>query len=112
IGLAMLLPLLWMISASMKPEVDVFKFPIEWIPRRFQMLENYKRVWLGQTPFALYYLNSFKVTILTTGLALVLGSLGAYGFAKINFKGKDKLFILVILAMIIPEQITLLPRFM
>jgi len=112
IGLAMLLPLLWMISASMKPEVDVFKFPIEWIPRRFQMLQNYRKVWLGQTPFGLYYLNSFKVTILTTGLALVLGCLGAYGFAKINFKGRDRLFILVILAMIIPEQITLLPRFM
>jgi len=112
IGLAMLLPLLWMISASMKPEVDVFKFPIEWIPRRFQMLENYRRVWLGQTPFTLYYLNSFKVTLLTTGLALVLGSLGAYGFAKVNFRGRDKLFLLVILAMIIPEQITLLPRFM
>jgi multiple sugar transport system permease protein len=101
-----------MISASMKPEVDVFKFPIEWIPRRFQMLQNYRKVWLGQTPFGLYYLNSFKVTILTTGLALVLGCLGAYGFAKINFKGRDRLFILVILAMIIPEQITLLPRFM
>jgi multiple sugar transport system permease protein len=101
-----------MISASMKPEVDVFKFPIEWIPRRFQMVENYRRVWLGQTPFTLYYLNSFKVTLLTTGLALVLGSLGAYGFAKVNFRGRDKLFLLVILAMIIPEQITLLPRFM
>jgi multiple sugar transport system permease protein len=112
VGLAMLLPLLWMISASMKPEVDVFKFPIEWIPKRFQMLQNYRRVWLGQTPFALYYLNSFKVTILTTGFALVLGSLGAYGFARINFRGRDKLFLLVILAMIIPEQITLLPRFM
>jgi multiple sugar transport system permease protein len=112
VGLAMLLPLLWMISASMKPEVDVFKFPIEWIPRRSQMLENFRKVWLGQTPFLLYYFNSFKVTILTTGFALVLGCLGAYGFAKISFKGRDKLFILVILAMIIPEQITLLPRFM
>ncbi len=112
LGLAMLLPLLWMISASMKPEVDVFKFPIEWIPRRIQMVENYRRVWLGQTPFTRYYLNSFKVTLLTTGLALVFGSLGAYGFAKVNFRGRDKLFLLVILAMIIPEQITLLPRFM
>ncbi len=112
IGLAMLLPLLWMISASMKPEVDVFKFPIEWIPKRIQLAQNFRRVWAGATPFALFYLNSFKVTILTTAFALVLGSLGAYGFARVSFKGRDKLFLLVILAMIIPEQITLLPRFM
>jgi multiple sugar transport system permease protein len=112
VGLTMLLPFAWMISASMKPEIDVFKFPIEWWPKRFQMAENYRRVWLGDTPFSRYYVNSIKVTVLTTVLALVIGSLGAYGFAKINFKGRDKLFLLVIVAMIIPEQITLLPRFM
>ncbi len=111
-GVGMVIPFVWMISASMKYEVDVFKFPIEWIPQRIRLIENYKDVWAGETPFALYYFNSIKVTVISTFIALLIGSLAAYGFSKVRFAGRDKLFILYIATMIIPDQVTILPRFM
>ena len=112
LGISMVLPFVWMISASMKYEVDVFKFPIELIPWRLRVIENYRDVWAGEAPFALYYLNSIKVTVLSTFIALLIGSLAAYGFSKIKFVGRDKLFLLFIATMVIPDQITILPRFM
>ena len=111
-GLGMVVPFVWMISASMKYEIDVFKFPIEWIPSRMRLAENYLEVWAGEAPFALYYFNSIKVTVISTFIALLIGSLAAYGFSKVKFKGRDKLFLLYIATMVIPDQVTLLPRFM
>ncbi len=112
LGICMVIPFIWMISASMKYEVDVFKFPIEWIPQKIRLAENYLDVWAGQTPFALYYFNSIKVTAISTVIALFIGSLSAYGFSKVRFAGRDKLFVLFIATMVIPDQVTLLPRFM
>lgn len=111
-GIAMVVPFMWMISTSLKYEVDVFNFPIEWIPKRIRAVENYKDVWTGKAPFAMFYLNSFKVTIITTVVTLFVSCLGGYGFSRVNFKGRDKIFLLYIATMVIPDQVTLLPRFM
>lgn len=110
-GVAMVFPLLWMISTSFKYEADVFKFPIEWIPSRSRGLENYKEVWFGRMPFGLYYWNSIKTTVLSVVLSVLIGSLGAYGFSKIVFPGRDFLFMLYLTTMALPEQVTLIPRF-
>ena len=67
---------------------------------------------MGSTPFALYYINSIKVTLIVTLFALVTSCLGGYSFSRIKFAGRDKLFLLYIATMVIPEQVTLLPRFM
>lgn len=112
LGIGMIVPFAWMISTSMKVEMDVFKFPIEWIPKRMRVIENYREVWMGQNPFALYYLNSIKVTVVTTAATLLIAMLGAYGFTRIKFAGRDKLFLLYIATLVIPEQVTLLPRFL
>lgn len=111
IGIAMCLPLIWMISTSFKVEADVFNFPIEWIPKRSNGLKNYKDVWFGQVPFAAYYWNSIKVTLLSVFFSVLIGSLAAYGFSRIDFPGRDKLFLLYLATMAIPEQVTLVPRF-
>lgn len=111
-GLIMILPFIWMISTSMKYEVDVFTFPIQWIPTRFRLIENYKEVWFGSMPFGLYYFNSIKVTLITTVLSLAISSFAAYAFSKLEFPGKNKIFILIIATMIIPDQVTLIPRFL
>lgn len=111
-SLAMILPFIWMISTSMKYEVDVFTFPIQWIPTKFRILENYKEVWFGSAPFTLYYFNSIKVTVITTILSLLISSMAGYAFSKLNFPGRDKIFILIIATMIIPDQVTLIPRFL
>ncbi|MBZ4644605.1 MAG: multiple sugar transport system permease protein [Petroclostridium sp.] len=112
IAFTMTLPLLWMLSASMKVETDVFKFPIEWIPKRWNVVSNYKEVWGSQYNFAMYYWNSIKITVLATICQVFVSAMGAYGFSKINFKFRDSLFLLYLATIMIPEQVTIVPRFM
>ncbi|THF84463.1 carbohydrate ABC transporter permease [Cohnella fermenti] len=110
-GLVFLLPFLWMLSTSMKPEVDVFIYPVEWIPKHWQAAENYAKVWSGKANFTLYYWNSIKVSVLTTLLSVVVSAMAAYGFTKIRFPGRNALFFLVLTTYMIPPEATLVPLF-
>lgn len=111
LGVVMCAPLVWMLSTSFKVEADVFNFPIEWIPKRTRGFENYREVWMQDVPFGSYYLNSIKVTLITVVASILIGSLAAYGFSRIEFKGRDLLFMLYLATMAIPGQVTLVPRF-
>lgn len=111
-ALSMALPFLWMLSASFKFETDVFKFPVEWIPKRWNAISNYKEVWSGRYSFPLFYLNSIKVTVLTTILQVLVSAMGAYAFSKIKFKFRDVLFLVYLSMMMIPDQVTIVPKFM
>ncbi|TBL76024.1 carbohydrate ABC transporter permease [Paenibacillus thalictri] len=110
-GLLFISPLLWMISASLKPETDVFKYPIEWIPSTWNAIQNYTAVWSNST-FPLYYWNSIKVTVITTLLSMTFSSMAAYGFSKVNFRGRNFLFLLVLIIYMIPSQAILVPQFL
>ncbi|MED4955049.1 carbohydrate ABC transporter permease [Paenibacillus sp. FSL R5-0527] len=110
-GIFFILPFLWMLSASFKPELEVMTYPIQWIPSTWKIVENYSQVWLGSIPFGLYYLNSIKVTLLTTALSLIISAMAAYGFSKVNFKGRDAVFMLVLATYMIPHQAILVPQF-
>ena len=111
LGITMLTPLLWMISTSFKIENEVFEFPIRWIPKTFVGLENYKVVWGEEYNFGLYYLNSIKITILSVVLQVLVSALGAYGFTKVNWKWRDKVFLLYLATMMIPPQVMIVSRF-
>lgn len=111
IGVTMLLPLLWMISTACKVEADVFNFPIEWIPTRWNLVNNMKEVWGGKYNFGMYYWNSIKVTIAATVLQVFVSTLGAYGFSKVNWKGRDQVFMLYLATMMIPPQVTVVSQF-
>lgn len=106
-----LLPFIWMLSTSFKIEADVFKFPIQWIPKRWNILSNYQEVWFGKYPFLLYYWNSIKVAVLTTLLSVVVSSMAAYGFSKIRFRASGWLFLIVLATYMIPQQASLVPQF-
>ncbi|RRJ64899.1 carbohydrate ABC transporter permease [Paenibacillus oralis] len=110
-GIFFILPFLWMLSASFKPELEVMTYPIQWIPSTWKIIENYSQVWLGTIPFGLYYLNSIKVALLTTALSLIISAMAAYGFSKVNFKGRDVVFMLVLATYMIPHQAILVPQF-
>ncbi|NOU91728.1 ABC transporter permease subunit [Paenibacillus sp. LMG 31456] len=103
-------PFLWMLSASFKIPADIFKYPIEWVPRSWNM-DNYTTVWGGKYQFLLYYWNTAKITLLTVAGSLITSSLAGFAFAKLNFKGRDQLFLLYLATMIIPSQVLLVPRF-
>lgn len=109
--ITMLFPLLWMISASFKYESDVFTFPIQWIPQT-PNFNNYAEVWFGKYDFPLYYLNTINLSVIVTVLQLIISAMGAFAFAKIKFKFSGALFALFLATMMIPDQVTIVPKFM
>lgn len=111
LSVVFLIPLIWMISAAFKFEKDVMRFPIEWIPEKINFINNFKTVWMGRVPFYDFYFNSIKVAIITTCITLIISSMAAYSLTKLKFRGRNLVFLALISFMIIPEQATLIPRF-
>jgi multiple sugar transport system permease protein len=111
IGILFLLPFLWMIVTSFKIESDVFTYPIQWIPKHWHAIENYKKVWFGDYPFYQYYWNSIKVSVCTTFISCTVSALAAYGFSKVQFKSSKWLFLIVLTTYMIPGQAVLVPQF-
>lgn len=110
VSLSMIAPFIWMLSASVKSEAEVFSYPIQWIPSTFYW-SNYEKVWL-KLPFFTYYLNTIKIAVSTTILQVITCSLAAYAFSKVRFPERDKLFFLYIATMMIPFQVMMIPQFM
>ncbi|MDO4296756.1 MAG: carbohydrate ABC transporter permease, partial [bacterium] len=84
---------------------------IEWIPKTFVGLDNYKVVWGDEYQFGMYYWNSIKITVLSTILQILISALGAYGFTKVRWKWRDKVFLLYLATMMIPPQVMIVSRF-
>lgn len=108
-SLIMLLPFVWMLSASLKLDKDVFRFPVEWIPANPQW-SNYVDIWT-RIPFLTFFGNTAKLTIIITLLQLFTSSFAGYAFAKLNFKGRDTLFLAYIASIAIPWQAYMVPQF-
>lgn len=106
----MIIPFLWMLSTSFKIAADVFVYPMEWIPKR-PTFDNYIEVWTGKYPFYTYYWNSMKLTVITVAGTLLTSSMAGYAFAKLQFKGKELLFLLYLATLMIPNQVLLIPRY-
>jgi multiple sugar transport system permease protein len=104
-----LLPFAWMLSASLKSDIDVFSVPIKWIPETFHF-ENYAKIWT-KIPLGLFTFNSLKLTVIITLIQLVTSSFAAYGFSKCKFKGRDALFVCYIVTIAIPWQVYMLPQY-
>ncbi len=110
LALVMLVPFVWMLSASFKLDKDVFIFPIEWIPKNPRW-QNYVDIW-SKIPLMTFVLNTAKLTLIVTFLQLLTSSFAAYAFAKLDFKGKDLLFLAYIATIAVPWQVYMVPQFM
>jgi len=111
LGFLFLLPLLWMISSSFKRPMAVFEYPFHWIPLDPQW-SNYADVWMDKTiPFPKLFYNSLKISFWSIVGEISISSLAAYAFAKMRFKGKNVVFFLLLASMMIPSQVTIIPRF-
>lgn len=108
-SITMLLPFLWMLSASLKTNVTVFEFPIRWIPER-PVWSNYAEIW-RKIDFGLYYVNTIKLAVIITAAQLFTCSLAAYAFAKIDFPERNLLFVGYIATLIVPFQVVMVPQF-
>lgn len=110
IALAMLLPLLWLVSTALKsPGENIFQFPPQWLPQQ-PTLANFREVW-RTNPFGRYFVNSTLVAILTVALNLLVCSLAAYPLARLSFLGREAIFSLVISTIMIPFQIVMIPLY-
>lgn len=115
IALMMVVPFIWMVSASFKYERDVMTIPIQWIPEN-PTWDNYKDVLHINTKgkdyhFLLAYWNSIKVTVSATLVSVLTAMMAGYAFAKLRFPGANLLFIIYLAQMMVPSQLTLIPRF-
>ena len=115
IGIAFLIPLIWMVSTSLKTFTEAGDPGFNLIPRNPQWI-NYKEVWLGNADSKVVtmltaYKNSTQIILWAIPISLVFSSLAAYAFAKINFKGRNFVFLLFLSTMMIPGEVTLIPKF-
>lgn len=110
------MPLLWMLSTSVKPIEQTMTNPPEWIPKEF-LWGNYQKAvslgadQLGYWPFVVYARNTLVVTLLTVGGAVFSNSLVAYSFARLKWPGRDLFFAATLATMMIPFPVLMVPTF-
>ena len=107
LAFAFVAPLLWMVTASLKPENLVLALPPTFLPRHFRW-ENYQQV---LTVIPLFAYNSFKLAFLTVGGTLFVTSAAAYAFARLDFWGRDFVFSTLLATLMVPGIVTLIPLY-
>lgn len=111
IAVIMVIPFLWMLSASVKPDREVFQMnPFVWIPENPRWA-NYSEIWT-KIPMLTFVKNTVFLTIVVTLLQLLTSSFAAYAFAKLQFKGKNGLFLAYIATIAMPWQVYMVPQFL
>jgi multiple sugar transport system permease protein len=107
-ALAWALPLVWMVSTSLKPPGQVMTRTVEWLPRSLT-LQNYAKVM--EKPVVHWLFNSTVVTAASTAISLGTGAMAGYALARMNFPGRTTLFFLVLAMLIVPTEMTIVPLF-
>jgi multiple sugar transport system permease protein len=110
IAFSMLIPFLWMLSTSLMDEMEVYQFPPKFIPSVFKW-GNFAEAMTLQ-PFGRFFLNSLIVSLASVIGQLTFCSMAAYAFARLHFRGRDKIFVLYLATMMIPAIVTIIPAFL
>ena len=108
--LVYLVPFVWLVLNSLKTNTELFSRPVVWFPNPPQW-GNYVRA-ITDFPFFLYLRNTVTIIVFHTIGALISNSLVAYGFSRIQWPGRDKVFILVLLGIMLPFQVVMIPTFL
>ena len=106
----MIMPIGWMLGTSMRQSKESFVLPPSFWPTQFN-LDNFKQVFHA-IPILIYAWNSLFITFLAAAFMVLFTSMAAYAFARINFKGKNILFIFMLAGLMIPVQSTIVPVFL
>ncbi|MFL6262772.1 MAG: carbohydrate ABC transporter permease [Thermoanaerobaculia bacterium] len=104
------LPLLWMVSASLMPTGEALSLPVRLLPSHPTLqhyAELFSRLNLGRTFF-----NSLFLALAITAISLLCNSMAGYAFAKLRFRGRGRLFALLLATLVVPPQVTVLPLFL
>jgi multiple sugar transport system permease protein len=105
-----ILPMIWMVSASLMPTGQATSYPPRLFPRGLT-LEHYRAVFTGLN-MGRYLVNSAAIAFTTTAISLVINSMAGYAFAKLRFRGRDRIFRLLSAGLVIPVQVAMLPLFL
>src|SRR5215204_1069786 len=108
-ALIFLLPFLWMLSTSLKPDAQLYAYPPIWIPNPLQW-ENYPKS-VGYVPFFTYLKNTLIISLSSMVGVVISSSLAAYSMARIRWPGRNILFLMTIATLMLPYQVTLIPVF-
>ncbi|CAA9546411.1 MAG: ABC transporter, permease protein 2 (cluster 1, maltose/g3p/polyamine/iron) [uncultured Thermomicrobiales bacterium] len=104
------LPLLWMVLGSVKTNREIYTLPPPWLPAELRW-QNFVEAW-NAAPFDRFYLNTIITTLAGVGLELVNAVLTAYALAFLRFPKKNLVFVLLLAALMIPTQVTILPNYL
>ncbi len=110
LGATMILPFLWMVSTSLMGELGVYRFPPRFLPGSLRW-ENFTEA-LTMQPFGRYFLNTAVVALVSVAGQLVFCSMAAYAFARVPFRGRNRLFSVYLGTMMIPAIVTVIPTFL
>ena len=109
-GVVALFPLVWMLAASLMQTGEASTYPPHLLPRA-PTLEHYRALFT-RLSIGRYALNSLLIAALVTGLSLFINAAAGYAFAKLRFRGRDRLFGLLATALVVPTQVAMLPLFL
>lgn len=111
LAIGMLLPFLWLFSTSFRPTAEAYKLPPSFLPPNLD-LANYAAVFASRVPFIQIYLNSLLIAVVVTVGQLVTCTLAAFAFARLQFRGRDALFLVLLIGLMFPAQVTILPIYL
>ncbi|NGN69572.1 carbohydrate ABC transporter permease [Streptomyces sp. A7024] len=109
VGLLMVAPLVWLVGQSLTAEQAAFDVPPKWVPDPFTF-DNFGEV-PGLIPFGRMAWNSLQVAVISTAGSLLVSVLAAYAFSRLSFRGRDGIFLLMLSALMVPVQMTVIPVF-
>ena len=105
----MMIPFYWVIVTAFVPQLSAFGKPPDWTPSTLT-LENVRRVF-DEVPFWRQFFNSLKVSLLITVGSVITSTMAAYAFARLQFPGRDLIFVIFLAALMVPSQVTIIPTF-
>jgi multiple sugar transport system permease protein len=108
-ALPLVVPLVWMLSTSLKPEFDVFAYPPQIVPPRLR-LQNYVDVFT-QAPFARQYFNSLYIAVLTVAGTVCVSAPAGYALARLRFPGRELVLPVLLTALLLPNEILIVPQY-
>lgn len=103
-------PFVWMLVTSLKPEAEIFRYPIVWLPQHPTL--GYYGSLFAQFPVLLWFRNSIAVAVITTALTLIVDALAAYPLARMQFRGRRVVVLVILATFLLPPEIMLVPLFL
>ena len=106
-----MIPFLWALSSSFKTLEEIVSGSMSFIPKDFT-LDNYKQIFIEQELFPRWFMNSVIIAVTVTILNLMFNSMAGYALARLHFRGKRTIFMIVLAVLMIPAQVTMIPNYL